>query len=185
MNPTPPRPWQVLRCTVVYDSPWMRLRRDDVRLPDGSVIDGHHVVEVPRPAVGVIPVGDDGRLLLIEHYRFITDTTGWEIPAGGFDPGDDLQTAAARELLEETGHAAAQFQLLGTYHPSNGLSNQTFHVCVGTGLRRVSDVADTNEVMSVRWFQPGEVRSMLRGNAIRDGLSLTGLLWYFAREAGL
>ena len=122
-------PWQVLRRVTVYDSPWVRLHRDDVRLPDGSVIDGHHVVEVPRPAVGVIPVGDDGRLLLIEHYRFITRTTGWEIPAGGFDPGDDWPAAAARELREETGYSARRLDLLGTYHPSNGLSNQSRRSC--------------------------------------------------------
>jgi 8-oxo-dGTP pyrophosphatase MutT (NUDIX family) len=175
-----PRPWQVLRRTTVYDSPWVRLRRDDVRLPDGTVIDGHHVVELPRPAVGVVPVGDDGRLLLIEHYRFITDTTGWEIPAGVFDPGEDLNTAAARELMEETGHAADRLEVLGAYYPSHGLSNQTFHVCVARGLRRVSDVIDTNEVMSIRWFDPAAVKEMLRRNAIRDGLSLTGLLWHFS-----
>jgi len=182
---SPPPPWQVLRRTTVYDSPWVRLRRDDVRLPDGTVIDGHHVVEVPRPAVGVVPLGDDGRILLIEHYRFITDTTGWEIPAGGFDAGEDFAAAAARELLEETGHAAERFDSLGTYHPSNGLSDQTFHVAVARGLRRVVDVIDTNEVMSLRWFEPGEVKAMLRRNGVRDGLSLTALLWHFALAPGL
>ena len=179
MSSVRPPPWQVLRRATVYDSPWVRVHRDDVRLPDGTVIDGHHVVDVPRPAVGVVPVGEGGRLLLIEHYRFITDTTGWEIPAGGFDPGEDVATAAARELSEETGHAADRFEPLGTYHPSNGVSNQTFHVVVGRGLRKVGDVTDTNEVMRLRWFEAVEVRAMLRRNEIRDGLSVTGLLWYF------
>src|SRR2546423_8305251 len=102
MSPSPLRPWQVLRRVTVYDSPWVRLHRDDVRLPDGTVIDGHHVVDVPRPAVGVVPVGDDGRVLLIEHYRFITDTTGWEIPAGGVGPRPHPAPAPGRGLRAVT-----------------------------------------------------------------------------------
>ena len=174
--------WQVLRRVTVYDSPWVRLHRDDIRLPDGSIIDGHHVVDVPRPAVGVVPVGQDKRILLVEHYRFITNTTGWEIPAGGIDPQEDPQAAAVRELLEETGHAAASLRHLGRYHPSNGLSNQTFNVYVAGGLTRVGEIHDTNEISRIGWFTPGEVAQMLRNNEILDGLSLTALLWLFFDE---
>jgi 8-oxo-dGTP pyrophosphatase MutT (NUDIX family) len=131
---------------------------------DGNVVDGHHVVEVARPAVGVVPIGDDSRPLL--------------------RPRRDPEAAAARELLEETGPAAQPFEL-GRLPPSNGLSNQTVHFCLARGLRRVSDRFDTNEVMSVRWFEADAVRSLLRRNEIRDGVSLTGLPWYFARLAGL
>lgn len=173
--------WQVLRRVTVYDSPWVRLHRDDVRLPDGSVIDGHHVVEIPRPAVGVVPVGDNGRLLLIEHYRFITDTTGWEIPAGGIDAGEDILDAAARELSEESGHAADRLEYLGGYFPSNGVSSQQFHICIGHGLRRLGPVIDTNEVIRVQWFELPEARELLLNNKIRDGLSFTALLWHLAR----
>jgi 8-oxo-dGTP pyrophosphatase MutT (NUDIX family) len=174
--------WEVLRRVTVYDSSWVRVHRDDIRLPDGSMIDGHHVVDVPRPAVGIVPVGEDNRILLIEHYRFITGTTGWEIPAGRMDPGESAESTAARELLEETGHTAATFQNLGQYHPSNGLSNQTFHVYVANGLVQRGKRYDTNEVSRVAWFTPAEVAEMLRANAIRNGLSLTGLLWFFFRS---
>ena len=149
-----PRPWQVLRRETIYDSPWVRLHRDDVRLPDGSIIDGHHVVDFPRAAVCVVPIGDDGRILLIEHYRFITDTTGWELPAGGIDEGEALADAAARELREETGYAADRLEYLGVYHPCNGSTNLTFHVYFGYGLRQVGELTDTNEVLSVAWFSP-------------------------------
>ena len=50
-----PRPWQVLRRETIYDSPWVRLQRADVRLPDGKIINGHHLVDYPRPAVCVVP----------------------------------------------------------------------------------------------------------------------------------
>ena len=173
-------PWQVLRRVTAYDSPWVRIHRDDVRLPDGQIIEGHHVIDVPRPAVSVVPLGPDGRLLLIEHYRFITQTTGWEAPAGSVDPGEDLLAAAGRELREETGHGAETMEKLGQYHPSNGISNQVFHVYVGRGVRRVGELTDTNEVMRTNWFTLGEVRAMLQRNEIRDGLSMTSLLWYVA-----
>ncbi|MGD0461063.1 MAG: NUDIX hydrolase [Tepidisphaeraceae bacterium] len=174
--------WQVLRRVTVYDSPWVRLHRDDVRLPDGSVIEGHHVVEVPAPAVGVVPVGDDGRILLIEHYRFITGTTGWEVPAGRFEASDTAESAAARELLEETGHTAANFEYLGNYFPVNGLCNHVFHVCVARKLIRRSDIQDTNEVIRLGWFDPREISAMVRNGAIKDGLSLTAVLWFLLRD---
>lgn len=176
-----PRPWQVLRRKTIYDSPWVRLHRDDVRLPDGSVVDGHHVVDFPRPAVCVVPVGDDGRLLLIEHYRFITDTTGWETPAGRIEEGEETAEAAARELREETGHTAERLEYLGHFHPSNGSTNQTFHVYLGYGLRKVGELTDTNEVQRLAWLGRDEVWALIDANRIRDGLSLTALLWYFAR----
>jgi 8-oxo-dGTP pyrophosphatase MutT (NUDIX family) len=178
----PPRPWQVLRRETIYTSEWVRLHRDDVRLPDGSLIDGHHVVEFPRPAVCVVPVGDDGRLLLIEHYRFISDTTGWEVPAGRIDDGEELADAAARELREETGYAADSLEYLGRYHPMNGSADLAFHVYVGRGLRRVGDITDTNEVLRAEWLEPGRVWELIESNQILDGLTLTSLLWHFARR---
>lgn len=177
--------WKILGRRTVYESPWVRVHQDDVQLPDGSVIDGHHVIQTRGPAVGVVPVGDDGRILLIEHYRFITGTTGWEIPAGGFEAGDDVATAAARELLEETGHTAQRFEQVGRYHPINGLCDQVFNVCVARGLTRVSDIRDTNEVIQARWFEPNQVRQMLANNEILDGLSVTGLLWFFFASAAV
>ncbi len=176
-----PRPWQVLKRTTIYESPWVRLHRDDVRLPDGSVIDGHHVVDFPLPAVCVVPIGDDGRILMIEHYRFITDTTGWEVPAGRIDEGEPLDVAAARELREETGYAVERLEYLGVYHPSNGSTNLTFHVYLGFGLRKEGELTDTNEIMRVAWFSADDLWAMITANEVRDGLTLTALLWYFAR----
>jgi 8-oxo-dGTP pyrophosphatase MutT (NUDIX family) len=176
------RPWQVLGRRTIYDSQWIRLAHWSVRLPDGSVIPDHHVLDYPRAAVGIIPLGDDGRLLLIDHYRFITDTRGWEIPSGGIEAGESVEAAAARELMEETGHVAAGLARLGLYHPSNGSSNQTFHVMVAHGLREESPPLDVNETLGLRWFTPGEARALLLANQIRDGFTITSLLWAFLAE---
>lgn len=176
-------PWQVLDKRTLYASAWINLAQWSVRLPDGLVIPDYHVLDYPAAAVAVIPIGDDGRILLIDHYRFITGTRGWEVPAGRIERGESVGEAAARELLEETGHGASAWQVLGRYHPSNGSSNQVFHVTVARGLVRRSDPLDTNETLGLRWFPLGEVLELILGNQIPDGLTLTALCW--ARIAGV
>lgn len=171
--------WRVIRSETVYNGePWLRVHRHDVRLPDGSIINGHHAIEMIRPAVGVVPVDDDQRVLMVEHERFITGTIGWEIPAGGIDVGEETIVAAARELLEETGYRASTLQPLGHYHPSNGISNQVFHICVARGLSRAGEVQDKNEVRRIAWWTAEQVKSLIADNQILDGLSLTSLLWF-------
>jgi 8-oxo-dGTP pyrophosphatase MutT (NUDIX family) len=181
-DPTSP-PWQVLGKRTIYASDWIGLAQWAVRLPDGGIIPDYHVVDFPTPAVAVVPLSDDGRVLLIDHYRFITDTRGWEVPSGRLEQGESVAEAAARELLEETGHAASTWQTLGHYHPSNGSSNQVFHVTVARGLDRRSAPFDTNETLGLGWFTPAEVQALVVENRILDGLSLTALCW--ARVAGV
>ena len=171
------RPWQVLGKRTIYASEWVSLAHWKVRLPDGRVIPDHHVIDYPRGAVAVVPVGDDGRVLLIDHYRFITDTRGWEVPSGRIDAGESVLVAARRELLEETGHTARRLRRLGRYHPSNGSSNQVFHVTVARDLVRRSAPLDRNETLGLRWFTPVEIRRLVARNRIPDGLTLTALAW--------
>jgi 8-oxo-dGTP pyrophosphatase MutT (NUDIX family) len=173
----PPAPWQVLGKRTLYSSPWINLAQWAVRLPDGSVIPDHHVLDYPREAVAIIPVGEDGRVLMIDHYRFITETRGWEVPSGTVDAGESVAEAARRELLEETGHAASSWEPLGRFHPSNGSSNQVFHVMVARDLVRESEPLDRNETLGLRWVEPGEIRGLIHRNEIPDGLSLASLCW--------
>jgi 8-oxo-dGTP pyrophosphatase MutT (NUDIX family) len=177
------QPWQVQAKRTVYAGRWVNVDRWSVRRPDGSVIPDHEVLDYLVAAVSIVPVGDDGRILLIDHYRFITGTRGWEVPAGGIEPGESVEAAAARELYEETGHRASAWQRLGAYHPSNGSSNQVFHVMLARGLARHSDPLDVNETLGLRWFTPAEIRHLVVDNAIPDGLTVTSLGW--ALVAGL
>jgi 8-oxo-dGDP phosphatase len=173
--------WKILARRSIYDSDWIGLQHLDVQLPDGQVLRDIHLVDYKHQAAAVIPIRDDGKILLIDHYRLFTDTRGWEAPAGKIDDGETPAQAAARELMEETGHHASSYQYLGRFHPSNGSSNQVFHVFVARGVTRVSAIQDTNEVIGLRWFSPQEVRDLITQNKILDGLSLTGLAWAIVR----
>ncbi len=166
--------WNVLEKRILYSSPWINLRLDRVQLPDGNVID-HHVLDYPYKAVSILPVREDGQILLIKNYRFITDTEAWELPAGRTEAGESLEKAAERELLEETGYVAKTLTYLGYYYPSNGSSNQEFHIFATSDLAQRTESFDTNEILELQWFSQEEVKGLILKNDIVDGLCLTTL----------
>lgn len=171
--------WQVLKRETIYSSKWINLHQDWVQLPDGSVIEGHHVLDYPRPAVGVVALNNRGQVMMIDHYRFITGTRGWEVPAGGVELGEDFEVAARRELLEESGCTGGELSYLGRYFPSNGSSNQLFKIYLARGVEQTAPITDTNEIIAARWFEIAEIRSLIEQDKIPDGLSLTALLLAF------
>jgi 8-oxo-dGTP pyrophosphatase MutT (NUDIX family) len=145
----------------------------DVVMPDGTQVD-HHVVRMPRPAAGTVIVAG-GRVLLLHRHRFITDTWGWEIPAGNVDPGEALEHAAAREALEEAGWEPSTVERLCTFNPANGVLGQTFHIFLSRDAEHRGEPSDSNEATRIEWFSADEVRAMLTTGEISDGLSFGAL----------
>jgi 8-oxo-dGTP pyrophosphatase MutT (NUDIX family) len=170
--------WQVRGTREIYDSPWVRLRVDDVTMTSGQRVD-HHVIEFPKPSVGAVVTDDAGRILLLWRHRHITDASGWEIPAGWAEPGEDLAEAARRETVEETGYDAGQLAELTVYHPLSGISTMTYTVFHATGVRHVGE-PEADEADRVAWFSPDEVRALLGEGQVPDGPSLTALGFYLA-----
>jgi 8-oxo-dGTP pyrophosphatase MutT (NUDIX family) len=111
----------------LYESPWVSLSMVDVEVPDGQRFE-HHVVRSTGPAVGVVVTDPERGVLLLWRHRFMTDEWGWEIPAGAVDPGEDLEVAAAREVLEETGWRVGPLTHWLRWHPQSGRSDQVFEV---------------------------------------------------------
>ncbi|MGN8246348.1 NUDIX hydrolase [Cellulomonas soli] len=167
--------WQTYGERTLYDSPWVSLSLVDVDIPGHGRIE-HHVVRVPRGASGAVVHDPDRGLLLMWRHRFITDTWGWEIPAGRIDPGETPAQAAAREGLEETGWQPGPLRHLLTYHPSNGSIDQTFHVYVADGATYVGEPSDPSEADRIEWVPLDQVRRLVLDGALGDGMSLTGVL---------
>jgi 8-oxo-dGTP pyrophosphatase MutT (NUDIX family) len=174
--------WTVHGERSIYDSEWMRLVLVDVEIPGVQRFD-HHVVRYPQAASGTVVHDPERGVLLLWRHRFITDTWGWEIPAGRIEPGETPEQAAARETLEETGWRPGPLRPLGSYAPSNGSSDQIFHAFVAAGATHVGDPVDIGESERIAWVPVDEVRDLIAGGAFTDGLSLTSLLWALALSA--
>src|ERR1700687_1798657 len=175
--------WVVHGERTVYESPWVSLALADVEVPGGERFE-HHVVRMPGEASGAV-VRDEDRVLLIPPHRFITDTWGWEIPAGRVEAGEDPMAAAARETLEETGWRPGPVTKLFSYFPSIGLLDQRFNVYLAAGAEHVGEPADGSEADRVEWLPISELPELIRQGEIQDGYSLTALLWFLQFGAEL
>jgi len=171
--------WTVHGERSLYESDWIRLVLTDVEIPDGERFE-HHVVRMPRKAAGTIVHDPDRGVLMLWRHRFITDSWGWEIPAGGIEPDETPEAAAVRETLEETGWAPSGLRPLVRYHPTNGLSDQTFHVFVADGATYVGEATDAGEAERIEWIAVSELRRVVQAGQMLDGLSLTGVCYALA-----
>lgn len=153
------------------------LYRSRFTAPDGSEM-VREVVRHPG-AVSVVPLLDDGRVVLVRQFRAPFDREFLEIPAGKLDvEGEDLEVAAGRELAEEVGLRADHLQHLATFHNSVGFSDEESHVYLATGLEEVArdrQGVEEHHMTEVR-VPLGDVRAMIASGQITDGKTVIGLM---------
>jgi ADP-ribose pyrophosphatase len=166
--------------TVIYEHPWVNLYVDRVQFPGGRIVEQHHVLDFDWPAVAALVENAEGEMLLVDAYRYTTDSVEWGVPAGRMEEGESIPQAAEREVREESGYETAGHELLYTYYPMNGISNKVFHIVRCKAVRKKGDF-DENEVKEIRWVSRGKIEEMLAEKTVRDGLSLTALLLYLLR----
>jgi ADP-ribose pyrophosphatase len=167
--------WRRLSTRPIYANPWLRLREDQVELPDGrTTIYG--VVECAG-AVGVLPFLDPDTVVLVGQYRYIAGAFLWEMPTGGVHPGETPETAVRRELAEEAGYEAARLERLGVFDTSKSVLAETATLYVAEGLRPVTGTAsDPTEFIEVRAFPFDEVLRMVETDVIRDAMTIIAVL---------
>jgi ADP-ribose pyrophosphatase len=168
------KPERLSRKTV-YESPWVNLYLDQVKFPNGHIIEKYHLLDFARAAVTMVVENNEGSVIFVRICRYTTGLTEWELPAGGVEMGETEMEAAQREVLEETGYTTENHRLMYSYYPMNGNANKLFHVVHCNAVEHVQDF-DPNEVSETRWFTKAEVRQMIRDKTISDGFSLTALL---------
>lgn len=169
-------PWTTISSREVYSNPWIRVREDQVINPSGKP-GIYGVVEYKNRAVGVIPIDDEGFTWLVGQYRYTHDLYEWEIPEGGCPEGEELLDCAARELLEETGIIAREYELiLDGIQLSNSVSDEKAYIYVARGLSFVNATPEETEKLEVRRVYLSHAIEMAVNGEIRDGMSVVGLL---------
>ena len=161
----------------VYQSDWVNVWLDDVEIPGIGRIE-HHVLTMPRPSMTSVVADDEDRLLLIWRHRFITDTWGWEVPAGWADPGEDLENAIRREVEEETGWRPGKVTQMTSYNALSGLSTMHFTSFYITGCTYIGAPTDPSEASKVEWISADSIPKLAAEGQITDGPSLTALSYY-------
>ncbi|HEU4500074.1 MAG TPA: NUDIX hydrolase [Nitrospira sp.] len=164
----------------LYTGKVVTLNIETVTLPNGLTID-LEVVRHPG-AAAVVPITEDGSVVLIRQFRHAAGGFIYEIPAGKLHSGEDPRSCATRELEEEIGYKPGQLMLLSSIFTAPGFTDEVIHVYKATGLTKGRQHLDRDEVLEVVEVSLEEAIGMIRAGTIRDAKTIVGLQLVFTES---
>ena len=168
---------------LLHKGSFLEVRRDDVRLPDGAAATREYVVH--PGAVAIVPLLDDGRLVLERQFRYPVGRVMLEFPAGKIDPGESTWVCAQRELLEETGYQAREWARAGVIHNAAAYSTEGIEIWFARGLQAGAQRLDAGEFIELCLLTEAELEAHAVSGELSDVKTLVGLLWLQKWRAGL
>jgi ADP-ribose pyrophosphatase len=171
-----------LESEEVYRGHFLHARRDVVRLPDGAQATREYIVH--PGAVMVIPLLDDGQVVLERQYRYPLHRAMIEFPAGKLDAGESVLHCAQRELLEETGYTAREWARAGVLHPVISYATEVIEIWFARGLSLGQRQLDAEEFLDVLTATPAELLAACCDGTVTDAKTLTGVLWLQNVQSG-
>lgn len=159
----------------VFEGDLLHVYQDHARLPDGKVKIREYIAH--PGAVVIIPLLDNGELVLERQFRYPLHRDFYELPAGKIDSGEDPLACAQRELLEETGYTAKSWRYITTLHPCIGYSNEKLIYYLAQELTFEGANLDDGEYLEIFTLPPAEALEWIKEGKITDNKSVSGLFW--------
>lgn len=172
------RAWKVLSSKDIFRTGFFRFRTDECELPDGRVMPNYYVMEF-SDWVNIIPITEDGKIVLVDQYRQAAGASFLEIPGGAMDPHEtDPKRAALRELREETGFVPDDVRLVGVHNPNPAMQNNRMHTFIGYNCRQIeAQQLDPFEDIVVVTVPIPEVYEMIMTGKITHSIVVASLLY--------
>lgn len=170
--------WQRLSTKTVVKNPWWTYLLDEFQIPGGTK--GEYNYVHTNGSAMIVPVTADGRIILVNQYRYLCDRESIELPCGGVKEGKSAEEMAQIELQEETGFRAGTLTKIGEFNPFNGVTDEFCSVFLATGLEQAAAQPDATEEFELLYKTPDEVDALIRSNMIWDGMTIAA--WGLVRH---
>ena len=174
----PLKRWMRTGRVLLFKNPWWTYLKDDFELPSGKRGE-YHFVHTNGSSM-VIPILADGRIILVNQYRYLVERESVEFPCGSVKDGATYDQTAWNELAEETGYSATELAQVGEFNPYNGVTDEMCRVYLARDLRHVGGTPDETEEFEIVTLTPGEIDQNIRSGKIWDGMTIAA--WAIARH---
>jgi len=168
-------PWKPQSSKLIYDNPWLSLHEDKVINPGGG-LSHYGRISFKNLAIGIIPLDENNNTWLVGQYRYVPDCYSWEIPMGGGPLAIDPLESARRELKEETGLIANDWQELMKLHTSNSVTDERGLIYVARELTQGETEFEETEELLIQKMPLSEAIERVLSGEITDAISVAGLL---------
>lgn len=164
--------WKHLSTTTLFENPWWTYKLDTFQIPEGVAGEYHYVHT--RGSSMIVPLTREGRILMVNQYRYLCDRESMEFPCGSVKEGHTYLDTAHLELVEETGYRAGSLVELGQFNPYNGVASELCTVFLATDLELDASpsAGDETEEFELVLLTPSELVQNIRAQAIWDGMTL-------------
>jgi ADP-ribose pyrophosphatase len=170
--------WKKLSESIVFRNSWWTYKRDTFALPSGRPGEYHYVHT--NGSSMVIPVLDDGNILMVNQYRYLAERESIEFPCGSVEDGSSYDQTARHELSQETGYSANELSMVGEFNPYNGVTDEMCHVYIAKELQFVGGTPDDTEEFELVSLTLEQIDEYIQTSIIWDGMSVAA--WCIARS---